>query len=138
MNPVSCSKIHAKKHHLARMLSNAAKAGFLTSFFLAAGVGHAEQLENPGNRMATEILSGELLTGPNYRVGEMVVSYGYMDHWAVDSDFGAFEVTGDGALRSLIREIYAIAALEGSFVLLFMRVQRSSVHLYAFYASHAL
>lgn len=106
------SKIHAEKHHLAPMLSNAAKAGFLTSFFLAAGVGHAEQLETPGNRMATEILSGELLTGPNYRVGETVVSYGYMDHWAVDSDFGAFEVTGDGALRSLIREIYAIAALK--------------------------
>ena len=40
------------------------------------------------------------------------MSYGYMHHWTVDSDFGTFEATGDGALRALIREIYAIAALK--------------------------
>ena len=72
----------------------------------------AEQFEVPVNRKASEILPAELLKGPNYQVRESVVSYGYMDHWIVDSDFGVFEVTGDGALRALIREIYAIAALE--------------------------
>ncbi len=70
----------------------------------------AAQFEAPTNRKAAEILPAELLKGPNYQVRETVVSYGYMHHWTVDSDFGTFEATGDGALRSLIREIYAIAA----------------------------
>jgi hypothetical protein len=72
----------------------------------------AAQFEVPANRKAAAILPGELLKGPNYQVRETVVSYGYMHHWTVDSDFGIFEVTGDGALRALIREIYAIAALK--------------------------
>jgi len=103
---------HVLHRCLATMLSNATKAGFLTSFLLAAGGSHAEQFEAPANRNAAEILPAELLNGPNYRVRETVTSYGYMNHWTVDSDFGVFEVTGDGALRSLIREIYAIAALK--------------------------
>lgn len=73
---------------------------------------NAAQFEIPANRKAAEILPAELLKGPNYQVRETVVSYGYMHHWTVDSDFGTFEVTGDGALRALIREIYAIAALK--------------------------
>ncbi len=72
----------------------------------------AAQFEVPANRKAAEVLPAELLKGPNYQVRETVVSYGYMHHWTVDSDFGTFEVTGDGAMRALIREIYAIAALE--------------------------
>ncbi len=71
----------------------------------------AAQFEAPANRKAAEILPAELLKGPNYQVRDTVVSYGYMHHWTVDSDFGTFEATGDGALRSLIREIHAIAAL---------------------------
>ncbi len=43
----------------------------------------------------------------HYQVQETVVSYGYMHHWTVGSDFGTFEAIGDGALRSLIREIHA-------------------------------
>ena len=77
-----------------------------------ASVTSAAQFEVPANRRAAEILPAELLKGPHYQVRETVVSYGYMHHWTVDSDFGTFEVTGDGALRALIREIYAIAALE--------------------------
>ncbi len=72
----------------------------------------AAQFEVPANRKAAEILPAELLKGPNYQVRETVVSYGYMHHWTVDSDFGTFEVTGDSALRALIRETYAIAALK--------------------------
>ena len=72
----------------------------------------AARFEVPANRKAAGILHAELLEGPNYRVRETVVSYGYMHHWTVDSDFGTSEVTGDGALRALIREIYAIAALK--------------------------
>ena len=43
---------------------------------------------------------------------ETVVSYGYMHHYTVDSQFGVFEVAGDGALRKLVNEIYAIASLK--------------------------
>ena len=72
----------------------------------------AAQFEAPANRKAAAILPAELLKGPNYQVRDTVVSYGYMHHWTVDSDFATFEATGDGALRKLIREIHAIAALK--------------------------
>ena len=72
----------------------------------------AAEYKVPANRKASDILPAELIQGPNYRIRDEVVSYGYMHHWTLDSDFGTFQVTGDGALRKLIREIYAIAALK--------------------------
>ena len=39
------------------------------------------------------------------------MAYGYMDRFTVDSPFGYFEVVGDGALRKLLNELRAIAAL---------------------------
>ncbi len=78
----------------------------------AAGLGHAASFEVQANRKASEILPAELIQGPHYRVQDTVVSYGYMHHWTVDTDFGTFEATGDGALRKLIREVHAIAALK--------------------------
>ena len=77
-----------------------------------AGPAKAEEFEVPANRTASEILPAELIQGPHYRVQDTVVSYGYMNHWTVDTDFGTFEATGDGALRKLIREIHAISALK--------------------------
>lgn len=78
----------------------------------AAAVGaQAETYERPGNRSASQILAPNQITGLHYRVRDEVVSYGYMHHYTVDSDFGTFEVTGDGALRKLLTEIPAIAAL---------------------------
>ena len=71
----------------------------------------APKFEVPTNAKAADILPPQLLSGPHYRVRSNVVSYGYMHTYGVDSDFGAFEVTGDFALRKLIREIGAIAAL---------------------------
>lgn len=72
----------------------------------------APGFEVPVNRKAGSILPSELISGPHYRVRDTVVFYGYMHHYVVDSDFGVFEVTGDMALRKLIREIGAIAALQ--------------------------
>lgn len=71
----------------------------------------APQFEKPVNLKASDVLPPKLISGPHHRVRDVVVSYGYMNHYGVDSDFGAFEVTGDFALRKLIREIGAIAAL---------------------------
>jgi hypothetical protein len=69
------------------------------------------KFEVPANVRASDILPPDLISGANYRVRNTVVSYGYMHTYTVDSDFGVFEVTGDFALRKLIREIWAIAQL---------------------------
>lgn len=92
---------------------------FLPMFFLmmvlfqapALSAAAVPQFETPTNRKASDVLPPQLISGPHYRVREVVISTGYMNHYGVDSDFGAFEVTGDFALRKLIREIGAIAAL---------------------------
>ncbi len=74
--------------------------------------GASQAFEVPANRSAAKILPPNLLAGPHHRVRDKVVSYGYMHHFTVDSDFGVFEVTGNGALRKLVKEIKAIAALK--------------------------
>jgi hypothetical protein len=71
----------------------------------------AAKFEGPVNQKASDILPPQLIAGPHFRVRDKVVSYGYMHHYVVDSDYGVFEVTGDFALRKLVREIGAIAAL---------------------------
>ncbi len=88
-----------------------AVAGAAAVLFAATSSGQAQQFEVPSNRQASQILPTQLIAGPHYRVRDQVVSYGYMHHYTVDSQFGVFQVTGDGALRKLIREIYASAAL---------------------------
>ena len=77
-----------------------------------AAVGQEVKFEVPGVLRAADVFPPELLSGPHYRVRDRVVSYGFMHHYVVDSDYGPFEVTGDYALRKLIREIGAIAALQ--------------------------
>jgi hypothetical protein len=69
------------------------------------------KLETPTKRQASSFLPAGILTGPHHRVHETVVCDGFMDSFTVDSVFGVFQVTGDGALRKLVREIYAIAVL---------------------------
>ncbi len=87
------------------------------SLLLAAllGPGQAAQAqvqhEVPQNRSAKDILPQGMLRGPNYRIQDVVVADGYMHRWTVKSDFGPFEVDGDGALRKLLNEIRAIAEL---------------------------
>jgi hypothetical protein len=67
--------------------------------------------ETPHNLKASEILPKEIIKGEHYSIRDKVVSHGYMNHFTVDSDFGVFETTGNGALRKLLREIHAIGAL---------------------------
>ena len=78
---------------------------------VAVAAGGAEY-EVPQDRSAKEIVPAAMLKGPNYRVRDVVPTDGYTDRWTVDSDFGVFEVVGDGALRKLIPEIQAIAELK--------------------------
>ncbi len=69
------------------------------------------RFEVPAPQKASRVLPPELLAGPHYKVRENVGFYGYMRNYAVDSDFGVFQVTGDYSLRKLIKEIGAIASL---------------------------
>ncbi len=77
----------------------------------AASAGAAEY-ETPQNRPAKEILSQSALKGAHYRIRDVVVADGYTQRWTVESDFGTFEVVGDGALRKLLKEIRAIVELQ--------------------------
>ncbi len=72
----------------------------------------AEKFEVPSNRKVTDIFPADMITGPHYQIRDKVVTYGYMDHFTVDSDYGVFEADGDLALRKLLKEIKAIAVLE--------------------------
>ncbi len=86
----------------------------LVAFFLvlaAVSIAAAQQYEQPADRRAAEVLPREVVRGANYRVQDPVVSDGYMHRFTVSSDFGAFEVTGNGALRKLLNEVRAIAQL---------------------------
>ena len=72
----------------------------------------AEKYQVPTNRKVTDIFPADIITGPHYQIRDKVVSYGYMDHFTVDSDYGVFQVTGNLALLKLLKEIKAIAILE--------------------------
>ncbi len=86
----------------------------LGAFFLVLAVvsiAAAQQYEQPADRRAAAVLGREVVTGANYRVVDPVVFDGYMHRFTVSSDFGAFEATGNGALRKLLNEVRAVAQL---------------------------
>ena len=85
--------------------------GFLGLLAFVASA-QAADYEMPRDRSAKEILGPGGLKGQHYRIRELVVADGYMERWSVDSDFGAFEVQGDEALRKLLKEIRAIGELQ--------------------------
>jgi hypothetical protein len=80
----------------------------LSTVGLAAAAG---PYERPTDRPVAEALPPDLASGPYHKVRDPIVADGYMMHFTVESTFGAFEVTGLGALRKLVRELYAIAEL---------------------------
>lgn len=82
------------------------------SLLLSAHVAAAAEYEAPSARSAKDILGAAALRGPYYRIQDVVPTDGYTNRWTVKSDFGDFEVVGDGALRKLLGEINAIAELK--------------------------
>jgi hypothetical protein len=60
---------------------------------------------------ATRLLPAEILRGPSYRVRDQVPTDGYMAHFEIDSDFGAFDAVGVPQALQRIREIEAIRTL---------------------------
>jgi len=78
----------------------------------AAAQQKPSDFEVPGSRQAKDIIGAGALKGEHYRIRDLVLNDGYTDRWTVDSDYGAFEVAGDGALRKLLVEIRALAELQ--------------------------
>jgi hypothetical protein len=74
-------------------------------------VADAQQYETPQTLKAADVVVKGAVTGPHYKIRPDVAYDGYMYRFTVDSDYGVFEVTGDGALRNLLNEIRAITAL---------------------------
>jgi hypothetical protein len=70
-----------------------------------------KEYEHPGTRSVKELFPPEFISGRQYRLRETVFCDGTLNQYTLDSNFGTFEVTGDGALRKLIREILAISIL---------------------------
>ena len=85
----------------------------LLTLLLTGAIGAwAVEYEVATDQKASVVLPQDMLAGPHYKIRDAVQCYGYMHSFTVDSDFGPFEVTGDYALRKLLREIQAIAKLQ--------------------------
>ncbi len=104
-------KASCPKNSLKALLLTAVLASALVPFSIASAA-PAVQFEQPKTYEAKDLLPPELLSGPHFKVRDRVISSGYMHIYTVDSDYGVFEVTGDFALRRMIREIGAIASLQ--------------------------
>jgi len=63
-------------------------------------------------RSAADLVPPDLLTGPHYRIEPRVVTSGFANWYVVTSDYGDFKIRGDRMLRTRIREIEALAALD--------------------------
>jgi len=90
-------------------------AVLLVTAFISAAVcspAAGTDYEQFTDRKASDIMPSEKLSGEHYKIKDVVESYGYMNHFTVDSDYGIFEVTGNAALRKLLREIEAMTALK--------------------------
>ncbi len=68
--------------------------------------------ETPEVLSAQEILPPELLEGEYHRVFNDVETYGFNNHFTIESPFGFFEALGEDMLRIREQEIWAIGSLE--------------------------
>jgi hypothetical protein len=87
--------------------------GLLAStVLLAAGAAETAEYETPTSRPVSVVLPAALAKGVSHTVRDPVVTDGYMYHYQLDSSFGPFDVTGTGALRKLVHELWAIGELK--------------------------
>ena len=88
-------------------------AGVLGVGCVAAGVAIAYEApyEWYKDRPVTEVLPADRVAGPHYKIRDTVFADGYMHSFRVDTDYGVFDVTGDYALRKLLKELQAIAKM---------------------------
>jgi hypothetical protein len=72
----------------------------------------AQQYESPATLKASKIVPKDLLTGPDYRVEEKILNDGFLNHYKVNSKFGAIDAVSNATLRKRIWEIRAMAEME--------------------------
>jgi hypothetical protein len=85
---------------------------FSTSNVFSAETGSGEY-ETPGKISASKVLPKKLLSGPNHKIVENVVTYnGFTNHFIIHTDFGRFKAVGNGMVPVRIHEINAIAELD--------------------------
>ncbi len=77
----------------------------------AEDVDPAAGYESPPLMRASELLPPEVIAGPHHRVREEVATDGFFRIYQVESDFGAFDVAGDIAVRQRVQEVHALAAV---------------------------
>ena len=77
------------------------------------GIADSSPLETFAPRQAASILPAAMLSGPHYQVVSTVQTFGYMNSFVVQSEYGTFQAPSNTMLRRLIREIAAIDALHG-------------------------
>ncbi|HVM84876.1 MAG TPA: hypothetical protein VMW18_13380, partial [Candidatus Binatia bacterium] len=84
------------------------------ALLLLAGAGPAtadsSPLETFAPRQAAAILPANMLSGPHFQVVSAVQTFGYMNNFVVQSEYGTFQAPSNTMLRRLIREIAAIDA----------------------------
>lgn len=87
---------------------------FVLLFLVLSTTGRveAERYDVPHNRKISDILPADQIKGEHYKIDKEVIFKGYMNTFNVDSDYGKFEVTGNGALKKLLNEIHAITVLK--------------------------
>lgn len=59
-----------------------------------------------------DVLPAAIISGAHYKIGDKVISDGFMMTYTVNSEYGPFKVTGDFALQKLLSEIGVIAQLK--------------------------
>lgn len=68
--------------------------------------------EEPSSLSASDLLTSDMLKGPNHTVAEQVRNDGLFNHYTVNSPFGTFEAPSASALGFLINELNAIAEMK--------------------------
>ena len=74
----------------------------------------AGQYQAPPTFSASQVLPPELLSSPNYRIGDRVGLENFQYAFKVHTKYGTFVIKGADLLRVRAREIAATAKLEGA------------------------
>jgi hypothetical protein len=84
----------------------------ISLFQPVVGLAAQPAYETPPTLSASQILSPDLLAGPNHRLEEKVSNDGYLNTYRVGSKFGTFVAVSTPVLRKRISEINALVQME--------------------------
>jgi hypothetical protein len=87
----------------------------LAWILIATAAAQAEEgrFERFEPRPTGDVLPGDMIEGPHYRLAPTVRTFGYLNYFVMLSDYGTFDAASDAMLRRLIRENHAITVLHG-------------------------